>query len=122
MVNTVTVVGANGTMGRNIAAIFASFGNTKVYLVSRSIEKSIAAKNKAYLSVRAESVKEKMIPSDYEHLEMCINDSDLIFEACAEDWNIKTDVHSKIAKILKKLNWGGCYMFWNFRSFHYQIS
>ena len=69
IINTVTVIGANGTMGARVAAIFASFGNAKVYLVSRSIEKSIDARNKTYLSVRAESIKEKMIPSDYEHLE-----------------------------------------------------
>ena len=96
-INTVTVVGANGTMGRNVSAIFASFGNAKVYLVSRSMERSIAAKDKAYLSVRAESVKEKMIPSDYRNLEECIMESDLIFETCTEDWNVKKDVHSRIS-------------------------
>ena len=95
-INTVTVLGANGPMGRNIAAIFASFGNAKVYLVSRSMEKSIAAKDKAYLSVRAESVREKMIPIDYENLEDCIRDSDLIFEACTEDWSVKEDIHTRI--------------------------
>ena len=96
-IHTVTVLGANGSMGRNIAAIFASFGNAKVYLVSRNIEKSIEAKNKAYLSVRAESIKEKMIPSDYTHLEECVKISDVIFEACAEEWNVKADIHRKIA-------------------------
>lgn len=38
-INTVTIVGANGAIGRNIAVILASFGNAKVYLVSRIIEK-----------------------------------------------------------------------------------
>ena len=38
-INTVTVLGANGTMGCNISGIFASFGNAKVYMVSRSMEK-----------------------------------------------------------------------------------
>lgn len=99
-VNTVTVVGANGTMGQNIAAIFASFGNAKVYLVSRNIEKSVAAKNRAYLSVRAESIKEKMVPSDYEHLEECVRASDLIFETCAEDWKVKENVHRRISNVL----------------------
>lgn len=78
LINVVTVLGANGTMGRNIAAIFASFGNAKVYLVSRTKEKSIKAKSKAYQSVRAESVKEKMLPADYSELEQCIRQSDLI--------------------------------------------
>lgn len=99
-INTVTVIGANGTMGRNVAAIFASFGNARVYLVSRSMEKSIAAKNKAYLSVRAESIKEKMIPTDYKHLEECVKNSDLIFEACAESWDVKMDVHKMIVNAI----------------------
>lgn len=30
-IKTVSIIGANGTMGRNIAAIFASFGNAEVY-------------------------------------------------------------------------------------------
>lgn len=97
---TVTIIGANGTMGRNIAAIFASFGNAKVYLVSRTIEKSIEAKEKAFLSVKADCVKEKMIPCDYSQLETCVKDSDLIFEACAENWEIKKDVHTRISKAL----------------------
>ena len=102
-IHSVTILGANGTMGRNIAAIFASFGGAQVYLVSRTKEKSMRAKDKAYQSVRAESVKEKMIPADYSELEQCIRQSDLIFEACAEDWDIKVNVHKKVAEILRKL-------------------
>lgn len=99
-IKTVTILGANGTMGRNIAAIFASFGGADVYLVSRTMEKSIQAKERAYTSVRAESVKEKMIPADYTALEECICKSDLIFEACAEEWDIKVELHKKIAEVL----------------------
>ena len=36
-IKTVAVLGANGTMGRNIAAIFASFGKAKVFLATRSL-------------------------------------------------------------------------------------
>lgn len=36
----VTVIGANGITGTNVSAIFASFGNAKVYMVSRDLEKS----------------------------------------------------------------------------------
>lgn len=39
-VKTVTVVGANGTMGRNVSAIFGAFGNAKIYMVSRDLKKS----------------------------------------------------------------------------------
>lgn len=100
MIKTVTVVGANGTMGRNVAAIFASFGDATVFMVSRSLEKSIEAKSKAYQSVRAESIKEKMIPADYSQLEECVKKSDLIFETCAENWKVKESIHTQIAKTL----------------------
>lgn len=105
-ISTVTIIGANGTMGRNIAAIFASFGNAKVYLVSRTMKKSIEAKEKAFLSVKADSIKEKMVPCDYSQLADCIEDSELIFEACAENWNIKKDIHTRIAKALDKTKLG----------------
>ena len=80
-IHTVTIVGANGTMGRNIAAIFSSFGRANVYLVSRSLEKSQGAKETAYQSVRAECIKSRMIPSDYSQLKDCIASYDLVFEA-----------------------------------------
>lgn len=99
-VNTVTVLGANGTMGCNVSAIFASFGSAKVYMVSRSIEKSEKALEKACQSVKAESIKKRLISADYSQLEQCIEESDLIFEACAENWGIKTELHEKIAQIL----------------------
>ena len=53
IIKTVTVVGANGTMGANVSAIFASFGNATVYMVSRDLEKSKKASIKAGKSVKA---------------------------------------------------------------------
>lgn len=103
-IKVVSILGANGTMGRNIAGIFASFGDAQVYLISRTKEKSVQAKEKAYKSVRAESIKEKMIPADYSQLEECIRQSDLVFEACMEDWDIKVNIHGMIADALNKLN------------------
>lgn len=99
-VNTVTVLGANGTMGCNVSAIFASFGSAKVYMVSRSVEKSEKALEKTCQSVKAESIRSRLIPADYGQLEQCIEESDLIFEACAENFEIKTGIHEKIAQIL----------------------
>ena len=99
-INTVTIVGANGTMGRNVAAIFAAFGNTKTYLVSRTVEKSQVAIEKAFKTVKAESIKEKMIAVDYSSFDLCVEESDLIFEACAENWEVKEKIHSQIAQIL----------------------
>lgn len=97
-INTVTVIGANGTMGRNVSAIFASFGNARVYMVSRSIEKSEIAIDKAYKTVRTESIKKNMIPADYTMLEKCIRDSDLVFESTVEDLCVKLSINRQIAK------------------------
>ena len=100
-INTITVVGANGTMGRNVSAIFAAFGNAKVYMISRSIDKSIVAEEKAYQTVRAESIKSNMIPADYTMLEKCIQDSDLVFESTVENLDIKLDITRRIAACAK---------------------
>ena len=102
-VNTVTIIGANGTMGCNVAAIFASFGGAKVYMVSRKLEKSEKAIERACQSVKAESIRTRLIAADYETLEECIIQSDLVFEACMEDWEVKTEIHKKIATILLPL-------------------
>lgn len=101
-VKTVTVVGANGTMGRNVSAIFASFGHAKVYMISRDSKKSEAAKNIAYQSVRAESVKSNMFPRDYSVLESCVAESDLVFESSAENWDTKSTVTEMIAESAAK--------------------
>lgn len=101
-INTVTVVGANGTMGTNVSAIFASFGNAKVYMVSRDIEKSKKAAIKAGKSVKADAIISNLVPADYSTLDQCVSDSDLVFESAAENLDIKIDLHTKIGKFLKK--------------------
>lgn len=100
--DTVTVIGANGTMGCNVAAIFASFGKAKVYMVSRTLGKSEKALDKACQSVKADSIRTRLFPADYSMLEQCVEDSELVFEACAEDWAVKAEVHGKIAEVLRK--------------------
>lgn len=35
-IKTATVIGANGAMGSNVSAIFASFGDAKVYILGRA--------------------------------------------------------------------------------------
>lgn len=98
---TVTVIGANGTMGCNVAGIFASFGDAKVYMVCRNLEAARKAKIKATMSVKAESIAQNLIPMTYDDLELCISSSDLIFESVFEDINIKKGVYAKIEKYLQ---------------------
>lgn len=97
-IKTVTVLGANGTMGANVSAIFASFGNAKVYMVGRDIEKSRLAADRACKSVRAESIRKNLIPADYSMLSACIPESDLIFESTAENLAVKKDVAKMISQ------------------------
>ena len=99
---TVTVVGANGTMGANVAAIFASFGNATVYMVARDKEKSKAAAIRSGKSVKADSIVNHLIPVDYSSLEECVKASDLVFESAAENLELKIDLHTKIGRSLKK--------------------
>ena len=100
-INIVTVVGANGTMGINVSAIFASFGNAKVYMLSRDIVKSEEACKKACKTVKAETIIQNLIPADYAMLEECVKKSDLIFESVAEDIDVKINIHNKIGEFLR---------------------
>jgi 3-hydroxyacyl-CoA dehydrogenase len=100
-VKTVTVIGANGTMGCNVSGIFASFGDARVYMVCRSMEAANKAKERASLSVKAEAIAPNLIPKTYDDLEECISSSDLVFESVAEDISIKKEVYAKIAPYLK---------------------
>ena len=101
-VKTVTVVGANGTMGANVSAIFASFGNATVYMVSRDKEKSKKAAGRASKSVKADSIQSHLIAADYSMLADCVKASDLVFESAAENLDLKIELHTKIGKSLKK--------------------
>jgi len=98
---TVTVIGANGTMGCNVAGIFASFGDAKVYMVCRDLEAARKAQIRATMSVKAESIAKNLIPMTYDDLELCISSSDLIFESVFEDINIKMGIYAKIEKYLQ---------------------
>jgi len=99
-IKTVTVIGANGTMGSNICGIFASFGNAKVFMVSRDIEKSKKAMLKAVKSVRADSITTNLIPVDYSMIDKCIKESDLVYESVSEKLDIKCDILKQITKNL----------------------
>ena len=97
-IKTVTIVGGNGTIGKKVAGIFASFGDAKVYVVARTFKKAEEAIEEAALSVKAFSIKDKLIPKSYEDLKKCVEDSDLVFESIVEDFEEKSLVHKEINK------------------------
>ena len=101
-VKTVTVIGVTGTMGANVAGIFASFGNAKVYCVGRNIEKVKKTIPRIVRSVRADSIAENLVPADFSMLKECVADSDLVFESCIEDLNIKKDIAKIVGSSMKE--------------------
>ena len=96
------MVGANGIMGANVSAIFASFGNAKVYMVSRDKDKSLNAAIRACKSVKADSISSNLIAADYSMLANCVKESDLVFESAAENLELKIDLHTRIGLYLRK--------------------
>ena len=97
-IKTVAIIGANGTMGCNISGIFASFGGAKVYMISRSMEKSRKAAKRAAKSVRADSIVDNLVPADYSMLEQCIKEADFVFESVAENLNTKLEITRQVAQ------------------------
>lgn len=101
-IQTVTVIGATGTMGANIAGIFASFGEAKVYCVGRDIEKVKKTIPRIVKSVKADAIAKNLIPADFSMLEKCVSESDLVFESLAENMDIKKDISLRVGKVLKE--------------------
>lgn len=101
-INTVTVIGATGTMGANVAGIFASFGNARVYCIGRDIEKVKRTIPRIVNSVRADSIAKNLVPADFSMLEKCVSESDLIFESATEDIAVKSKIAAKVAQNLRK--------------------
>lgn len=100
-VSTVTVIGVTGTMGANIAGVFASFGNAKVYCIGRDINKVKKTIPRIVKSVKADAIASNLIPADFDSLEECVADSDLIFESSKEDIKVKTEIAARIAMVMK---------------------
>ena len=102
-IQTVTVIGVTGTMGANVAGIFASFGDTKVYCLGRDIEKVKKTIPRIVNSVKADAIAKNLVPADFSMLEQCVADSDLVFESLKEDIRVKKEMARQIGKALKSL-------------------
>ena len=98
---TATVIGANGTMGKNVAAILASFGDMEVYMMARSMEKAEKAVQDVGNCVRASVINSHCTPVDYSKFEECVKNSDFIFESVIEDIEIKKEVTKKIGECIE---------------------
>lgn len=101
-INTVTILGANGTMGSQCAGIIAGFGNAKIYMVARDINKAEDGINKATDSIKSDVIKNQLIPKTYDDIEECVSKSDWIFECASEDLDIKQKLNNQISKYKPK--------------------
>lgn len=101
-IQTITVIGVTGTMGANVAGIFASFGGAKVYCVGRDIEKVKETIPRIVKSVKADAIAKNLIPADLSTLEQCVIESDLVFESSIEDMAVKIGIARRVGKALRK--------------------
>lgn len=102
MIKTVTILGANGNMGKNVSGIFASFGDCKVNLLIRNLSDKEKVITDIVNSVKADSILQNLNFLTYDHLENCIPDSDLIFESVSEQVTVKRNVYEKIIPFLNE--------------------
>ena len=100
-IRTVTVIGVTGTMGANIAGIFASFGSAKVYCVGRDLEKVKRTIPRIVKSVRADTIARNLVPADFSMLEQCVAESELVFESSKEDLQVKKEIAIRVGKSLR---------------------
>ena len=100
-IRIVTVIGVTGTMGANIAGIFASFGDAKVYCVGRDIEKVKKTIPRIVKSVRADAISKNLVPADFSMLAECVSESDLVFESSKEDLEVKKEIAQIVGRSLK---------------------
>ena len=88
-------------MGANVAGIFASFGNAKVFCVGRDINKVKKTIPRIVKSVKADAISSNLIPADFSMLEDCVKQSDLVFESSKEDLSVKSEIATQVANALQ---------------------
>src|SRR3954462_2203173 len=98
-IRKIVVLGANGAMGSGSGAVFASAGIPTVFL-ARTLEKAEAGRTRAEQlakgKVPAKSIHIGTYDSDLAHV---VAEADLVFEAVAEDIEIKKQVFALIDKV-----------------------
>ncbi len=97
-IQKVVVLGANGTMGAGSAEVFAA-GGCEVTLLARSADKAQAGLESAQGMAKSATIGNLMKVGSYgDDLEKSVAEADLIFEALAEDLDIKKEFFSRVTK------------------------
>ncbi len=97
-IHKVVVLGANGTMGAGSAEVFAA-GGCEVTLLARSADKAQAGLESAQGMAKSATIGSLMKVGSYDaDLESSVAEADLIFEALAEDLDIKKEFFGRVTK------------------------
>lgn len=92
---TVVVLGANGNMGYGSAALFTT-AVPRVIFLARTREKAEAGLASAIRQVRSGTVALRAEVGGYDEMEKFLPQADLIFEAVAEDFAVKSEIYAKV--------------------------
>jgi 3-hydroxyacyl-CoA dehydrogenase len=94
--NDIVVLGANGTMGAGSGEVFAAGGCTVVFL-ARSTEKAREGLVTAQNLAKSQRIADRISVGTYgEDLEEAVAKADLIFEALAEDIELKKEFFTRV--------------------------
>lgn len=100
-IRKVVVLGANGAMGSGSGAVFAAAGIPTVFL-ARSREKAAAGRTRAEQMVKSTAIARLIEVGSYaEDLERECAGADLIFEAVAEELDIKRELFTRVDAVRK---------------------
>ncbi len=100
-IKTIAILGANGTVGLQVARLLVSSLDVKVFLVCKTIQKAQDAKLRIQASLLEEEFTGTMIPVDFSSLFECIPCCDWVFESVAEDLSIKREMYRQVIPFLR---------------------
>jgi len=100
-IKVIAVLGANGTVGSQVARLLVSNLNAKVFLVCKTMEKAQDAKLRIQASILEEKFPGTMISADFSSLYECIPCCDWVFESVAEDLSIKQEIYRQVIPFLR---------------------
>lgn len=100
-INTIAILGANGTVGSQVARLLVSLVDVKVFLVCRTLAKAQESMCKILTFLPEDTILGQLIPIDYSCLQNCIPYCDWIFESVTEDISIKQGIFKQIIPFLQ---------------------
>ena len=95
-IQTVTIVGANGTIGSKIGGLIAAFSNARVFMMARTKESAEIGIQKAMASVRSSVIEPKFVSCTLDQADHVFSESDWIFESVMEDFDVKKSINTLI--------------------------